>query len=284
MQKIAGAEIYVPDGVAADVALQRTTHLAIAAHADDLEIFAYHGILNCFEKSDAWFTGVVLTDGRGSPRAGKFFNLSDVEMIEVRKREQKRAADIGKYSSVVFANFTSQHVKENHIEVKQFLRQILQHLAPRVVYLHNLFDKHDSHVASSVLSLEALQSMSRKSTIQSVWGCEVWRDLDWLDDASKVRMAVDGNRNLAKELLAVFESQIAGGKRYDLAVEGRRVANATFFESHHVDQFEQVIHATNLTAVVKENLSIKTYIENLLQKFEQDVKSRVQKVGPSQWK
>ena len=29
----------------------------------------------------------------------------------------------------------------------------------------------------------------------------------------------------------MFDSQITGGKRYDLAVLGRRVANATFFDA-----------------------------------------------------
>jgi len=38
--------------------------------------------------------------------------------------------------------------------------------------------------------------------------------------------------NLQFALLGVFESQIAGGKRYDLALMGRRRANATYFESH----------------------------------------------------
>ena len=40
-----GAEIYVPDGFPVDVALSRTTHLAVSAHQDDIEIMAYHGIL-----------------------------------------------------------------------------------------------------------------------------------------------------------------------------------------------------------------------------------------------
>ena len=28
-----------------------------------MEIFAFHGILECFNHKDRWFTGVVLTDG-----------------------------------------------------------------------------------------------------------------------------------------------------------------------------------------------------------------------------
>ena len=40
------ADLFVPDGLEMPAALSRTTHLAIAAHQDDLEIMAYHGIAN----------------------------------------------------------------------------------------------------------------------------------------------------------------------------------------------------------------------------------------------
>jgi hypothetical protein len=61
-----------------------------------------------------------------------------------------------------------------------------------------------------------------------VLGCEVWRNLDWLLDEDKQGLPVDDRPNLAAALSGVFDSQISGGKRYDLAVQGRRLANATF--------------------------------------------------------
>src|SRR5258708_9857405 len=64
------ADFFVPDGAAPDAALARTTHLCIAAHQDDIEIMAYHGIAECFGRNDRWFTGVVVTDGPVSPRGG----------------------------------------------------------------------------------------------------------------------------------------------------------------------------------------------------------------------
>ena len=66
----AGADLFVPDGSPADAALARTTHLCIAAHQDDIEIMAYHGIAECFGRKDRGFTGVVVTNGAGSPRSG----------------------------------------------------------------------------------------------------------------------------------------------------------------------------------------------------------------------
>ncbi len=61
-----------------------------------------------------------------------------------------------------------------------------------------------------------------------MYGCEVWRDLDWLNDDEKVLLDCSQHQNIARALSSVFDSQIIGGKRYDLAVEGRRAANATF--------------------------------------------------------
>lgn len=68
------AQIFVPDGLPAEAALARTTHLAFGAHQDDLEIMAIEGILTCFQQEAQWFSGVVVTDGRGSPRSGVYQN------------------------------------------------------------------------------------------------------------------------------------------------------------------------------------------------------------------
>lgn len=45
------AQIYIPDETPVEEALPRTTHLAIGAHHDDLEIMAIDGILKCYRKS-----------------------------------------------------------------------------------------------------------------------------------------------------------------------------------------------------------------------------------------
>jgi len=68
------SEIYVPDGTDIDKALERTTHLGIGAHPDDLEIMCYAGIYKCFGRNDKYFTDVVATNGAGSPRAGIYAN------------------------------------------------------------------------------------------------------------------------------------------------------------------------------------------------------------------
>ena len=72
--------IYIPDGTEEKKAIVRTTHLAISAHQDDIEFMAYAPIAECFGKADKWFSGIVVTDGAGSPRSGLYADYTDEEM------------------------------------------------------------------------------------------------------------------------------------------------------------------------------------------------------------
>jgi hypothetical protein len=109
----------------------------------------------------------------------------------------------------------------------------------------------------------------------------VWRDLDWLADAKKVVMDVSGHDALAAKLNGVFASQIAGGKRYDLATRGRRAANATFFSSHTTDAATQVIFGMDLTPLVAdEKIDIADFAASFIEAFRDDVKTKLnQRLG-----
>ena len=110
-------------------------------------------------------------------------------------------------------------------------------------------------------------------------GCEVWRDLDWLDDAQKVVLDVSGRDSLAAALIGVFDSQIVGGKRYDLATMGRRRANATYYASHGVDAAEALTYAMDLTPLVTDDtLEPSTLVGEHLAAFQRDVEGRIRKL------
>jgi len=66
------ADVFVPAGGDAALALARTTHLCVIAHQDDIEINAYPAVSECLGRADRFFTGVVMTNGAGSARTGKF--------------------------------------------------------------------------------------------------------------------------------------------------------------------------------------------------------------------
>jgi LmbE family N-acetylglucosaminyl deacetylase len=271
------ADIYIPDGRPLATVLRRTTHLCLAAHQDDIEILAYHGISAGYARRT--FTGVVITDGGGSPRSGKFARHTDEQMKAVRRQEQRRAARWGHYAAQLQLAHPSPVVKDaRRKEVLAELTAILRATTPDVVYLHNPADKHDTHVACFLRCLAALRSLPARLRPKAVYGCEVWRNLDWLVDTDKIVLDDSARPKLAAKLIGAFSSQIAGGKRYDLAIAGRRLANATFFTSHATDRATALTWAMDLTPLVRDpKLSVEKYTLGYIERLRTDVAVRLRK-------
>ncbi len=274
------AEIYVPDGVPVDQALARTTHLCVSAHQDDIEIMAAQPIIECFQQSDKWFTGVVVSDGRGSPRDNLYKDYGDEEMRVVRFKEQRKAAIVGEYAAQVILDFPSKVIKDaSKIEPVDDLVNLLRATKPQFVFTHNLADKHDTHVAVALRVVEAIRRLDAAERPTRLVGCEVWRSLDWMVDADKVTMDVSGHENLQAALLGVYNSQIAGGKRYDLASMGRRRANATYFKSHGVDATTGLSYGMDMTPLIQDtSMDPEAFVEELIRHLTLDVCERMKRL------
>ena len=281
MFQLETAEIYIPDGLSVDEALARTTHLCLSAHQDDIEIMAAAPIIECFQQPDKWFTGVVMTDGRGSPRDGIYKNYTDEDMRLVRFKEQRKAAFIGEYAAQIMLDHPSAIIKSGlQPSPLSDLVKVLKATRPRVVYTHNLADKHDTHVAVALRVIAAIRKLPPDERPEKLYGCEVWRDLDWLVQADKIRFDTSSRENLQAALVGVFDSQIAGGKRYDLATMGRRKANATYFQSHQVDTSQGITNGIDLTPlIVNPKLDPAEFTQALIQRFADDVAERFHRVG-----
>jgi len=277
------ADFFVPDGATPAAALARTTHLAIGAHQDDVEFMAVQGILECFGRADRAFGCAICTNGAGSARVGPYADVSDDAMCRLRRGEQRAAATIGRYAFVAQLDYTSAETRTpGHPALSADLKAILQAVRPQVVYTHNLADKHNTHVAVAVATLLAVRSLPRDQRPGRLFGCEVWRDLDWLNDDEKVVFDVSARQNLQAALGGVYDSQIAGGKRYDLASQGRRRAHATFLESHAADKSEMVALAMDLTPLVlDETLDPVKFALAAIRRFEDDVRQRLSPLLPA---
>jgi LmbE family N-acetylglucosaminyl deacetylase len=276
-----GAEIWVPDGQPPAEALSRTTHMGIGAHQDDVEILAQRGILDCFDRRDRWFTAVIVTDGAGSARSGPYAGYTDDQMRAVRKLEQKKAGMVGDYSAVVLLDYTSGDVKTPKAPpIVADLAAVLSAARPEIVYTHNLADKHDTHVGTALRVIEACRTLPAAQRPSRVLGGEVWRDLDWMCDPDKVAIDVQDRESLTAALLGVFDSQITGGKRYDLATTGRYRAHATYHQAHSLDATEALTFAMDLTPLVQsDTLDPLGYARAYIERFSAEVTDRVRRLS-----
>jgi LmbE family N-acetylglucosaminyl deacetylase len=198
-------------------------------------------------------------------------------MVSVRHREQDLAAQVGQYAFVAQLGHPSSVPKEpGNPALAADLDALLALAKPKVIYTHNPADKHATHVGVFLAVLAALRRLPPKDRPRLVYGCEVWRDLDWMPDDAKVTLEVGGRDHLAAALMGVFDSQIAGGKRYDLGTFGRRRANATYLESHHADTAEQFTYAMDLTPLVRdERADPAAYVADLIQRFAAHVRKHL---------
>ena len=277
----ADADVYVPDGGDPAVALAQTTHLCVIAHQDDIEINAYPAVAECYGSKDKFFTGVTVTNGAGSPRAGKYAQHTDEQMQAVRREEQRAAARLGKYNLQLQLAHPSTDVKKpGHAGVAADLKAIFSACQPSVVYLHQPADKHDTHVAVLLRCMEAMRSLPAAQRPKRVVGVEAWRGLDWLMDNEKVPLDCSAHPELALKIMQVFDSQIAGGKRYDLAAIGRRRANATFHTSHATDKFTEIAWAMDLTPLVaNDKLSVQDFALGYVDRLRADVAARIARLN-----
>jgi len=275
------ADVFVPDGSTVDAALARTTHMCLSAHQDDIEIMAYHGALECFGRDDRWFMGVVVTNGAGSPRDDLYAEYTDAQMMKIRRTEQKKAAYVGEYGAQAFLDFTSSQVKDGaNPDVVDDIKKLISDARPEVVYTHNPADKHDTHVSVCLRVVKAIRGLPKELRPKKLYGCEVWRDLDWLHDDDKIVFNVEAHENIAAALLGVFDSQICGGKRYDLAIQGRRRAHATFYASHGTDDSTSLNFGMDLTPLIEDDsLDVTEFVMNYVKRFAGDVSGKLAKFG-----
>jgi hypothetical protein len=158
----------------------------------------------------------------------------------------------------------------------QDITTLLKAARPQVVYTHNLADKHDTHVAVALKVIEAIRGLPEGKRPRRLYGCEVWRDLDWMLDADKIVFDCSAHENLQLALLGVFDSQICGGKRYDLAAMGRRRAHASYHTPHATDVTTGSIFAMDLTPLIQDpSKDIRAYVQEFIARFAQDVTDRL---------
>lgn len=267
------ADIYVPDGMEPEAALARTTYMSIAAHQDDCEIMAYHAIAKCYDSSTDWYSAVILTDGGGSPRSGAYANYTNEQIHMKRSQEQRDASDIGKYAAMVQLAYSSVEVRVAKRDlIEDELAEILKIARPQFMFIHNPADRHETHLAACLCTLNALRKLPAECRPERVYGMEVWRSLDWLSAPDRLVFDTSLYPEIAEGVIIAFESQCTPLKRFDLAAIGRRLGNATFQAPRDNDAINSCNLGVDLTPLVlNPDLDIKQFTLNLVKRFYDEV-------------
>ena len=273
-----GAVVHVPDGVAAAQALQRTTSLCIAAHQDDTELMAYSAVAECFDSDEKWFGSVIVTDGAGAQTEGVYEGYTRERMVRTRVREANMASDIGRYSFQIQLLYPSADIKRatGNDHVLDDIAAIVEACRPGKVFTTNLADKHPTHVAVALRAIEAIRRLPKGARPGKLYGMAAWRCLDWVTDDLKVVFDASAHPNIAAALISLYDSQIAGAKRYDLAAEGRRRANSVLYSTHGLNVGEAADFAIDMTALIEDDsLSPADYILSYVDALKRDIVSTI---------
>ena len=89
------APVYIPDGTEEEESDSPHDASGDLGASGRHRVHCIRAIAECFGKQDKWFGGVVVTDGRGSPRSGLYADYTDEEMKSVRITEQKKGGGGG---------------------------------------------------------------------------------------------------------------------------------------------------------------------------------------------
>lgn len=216
--------------------------LCVGAHPDDVEILAGYPIWKNRKDPTVGFTAVVVTCGS---------RRRNDRLAVRRRREQLRAASLGRYTRLYMLDFLSSEIRAaGHPRVVNELVSILERERPRNVITHNLFDRHPTHVAVAHAVLLALRRLALDKRPERVLGGEVWGSLDWIPDRHRVVLTLPDGGKLQRRLLQIFRSQQATGKNYSRAVWARQVAHQTFWDPYQRDLRFPVSMALDMTPLM----------------------------------
>ncbi len=254
-----------------------TNLLAISAHQDDIEIMAMDGILRAYGSKKYAFYAAVVGDGANCLKAGKYSEVSDKEMIEARNQEQLRASQIGEYSKLYFLKHAHSEIEqeENESIIKELQKLILE-VKPEIVYTHNIFDKNPHHVKITQLVIDAINGLNIDDRPRLLYGCEIFRSLDWLPDKYKITFDLSDNKELQQRLVNVYDTRVEQSRNYTKAVMGRKLANAAFVSSNcATDEDKMYWYGINLTPVIQKNISLNEYCIKILNDFNRELLTNI---------
>jgi LmbE family N-acetylglucosaminyl deacetylase len=125
--------------------------LVFAPHPDDESLGCGGTIALCTEMGKE--VGVVVIS------KGEAVNVRADDIVEVRKKEASRAAEILQIRQLVFMDFPDGALATRYAEVKQGMRNVIQTFHPDIVFAPSPLDSHEDHVVVSRITMDLLREI-----------------------------------------------------------------------------------------------------------------------------
>lgn len=286
------AAFYTPKNAA-----QKATVAVIGAHFDDVPIGAFGGVLDTgsvtaegFKRNeDQGLLAIITSDCRGSANRGRFANVTKDEMRLLRREEQKQEADLGEYAGVAMLDYSSAELKggkdEDILKAAGDIKKLLLESQPETVYLHAPFDRHETHLSSTLPALIALEQLRNegKYVPKKVLGYEVWGNHDFvgkvIDPEIQKRNGIEGlfvQRSLThaemdfqSKMIGCHVTQTEGSKDYVEATIGRQIANETFGEPRESNDIRGQLNMVDLMPIVRGEMTVTDYVSRFTRAFDE---------------
>lgn len=188
---------------------KRTKVLAIGAHADDIEFYAGGSLLLNRDKIE--LVMVIATDGRHGHDGSK----RGAQIVEERKQEQQRAAEILGAKETIHMGFEDSRLEYVVREYKQRLLEIINSFEPDLIYTFDPEKQHslheDYHPDHRVIAEASLDVILIDATLPSLGGKNKNRAKIFLYNPKAInyRVKIEQVWNQKRDLLTCFESQKA---------------------------------------------------------------------------
>jgi LmbE family N-acetylglucosaminyl deacetylase len=233
-----------PEGVAlADYAGQPNVAV-IAPHPDDDAIGVGGSLLRHRAAGENVFA-IYVTDGAGTPTSG---GRTREEIVQTRQDEAMRGLGEMDGQAGIFLNYPSKAVRSERVaDVVHDLGAIFDLLRPRVIYVTAPYERHSTHVACTLRTVEAIRAV--EGFTPELKGYAVWGYL--YGDENLEYVDITAHVDAKRRAIRCHESEVAG-HAYDDGIIGFHRYAAVFQEAHGLQEMAYAELLLDMSRLVRE--------------------------------
>lgn len=184
--------------------------LVLAPHPDD-DVFGCGGTLKKIADSGGSITVAYFCDGSaGVPATNSKFETRNSKLIEIRKEEAKKSAEILGIKEQIFFGYPDGKLAAGSASLKA-LNDLIHTVKPDIIFVPSFLDNHPDHrVVNEIL----INILSQEKFTGEIWAYEVWSPLF----PNRI-VNITNNIDAKKQAMAAHASQL-NSRGYDKAILG----------------------------------------------------------------